>query len=649
MPQRTTAPFGSWKSPISSDLIVAGTTGLSEIVFDGSDMYWLEMRPREGGRSVIVRHTPDGQTEDVTPGAFNVRTRVHEYGGAPFTVHQGVVYFTNFEDQLVYRQTIGNTPVPLTEDSQLRFANFVPDRGRNSLYAIREDHSQSTQQAASALVRLGLDGTDHGLVLAEGNDFYASPTPSPDGQWLAWLTWNHPNMPWDGTELWLAPVLANGRLGASQLIAGGLEESIFQPSWSPNGTLYFVSDRTGWWNIYRWHNGSTEAVHPRPAEFGVPQWQLGMSTYAFDPQGDIWCLINERNHWQLAHLQPENGELRPINLPYSILYGLKIYGERLAMLAGSPAAPTVIAHYETSSQRLTVLAHASKDHFDPGYLSLPETIEFPTTGSTTAHGFYYAPINKEFKGEEGARPPLLVLSHGGPTSAAQASYNLGIQYWTSRGFAVLDVNYRGSTGYGSAYRRALNGQWGIVDVEDCIAGAQYLVARGDVDGAKLAIRGGSAGGYTTLVALTFYRLFAAGASHFGVADLEALAKDTHKFESRYLDRLVGPYPERADLYRARSPIHHTDKLSCPLILFQGLEDPVVPPNQAEMMVAAARQKGIPVAYVPFAGEQHGFRRAENIKRSLEAELYFYSRILNFPLAEPIEPVLIENLPLAHET
>lgn len=643
MPQRIAAPFGSWKSPISSDLIVAGTTGLSEIVFDGADIYWLEMRPREGGRSVIVRHTPDGHTQDVTPAPFNVRTRAHEYGGAAYTVDQGIVYFTNFADQRVYRQLIGDAPVPLTEDGQLRFANFVPDRGRHALYAIREDHSQSTQQAASALVRLGLDGTDHGIVLAEGNDFYASPTPSPDGQWLAWLTWNHPNMPWDGTELWLAPVLADGRLGSPQLIAGGLEESIFQPCWSPDGTVYFVSDRTGWWNLYRWRNGSTEAVHSRSAEFGIPQWSFGMSTYAFDHQGDIWCLVNERNYWQLAHLQPENGELRPISLPYSVLFGLKMHKGRLAMIAGSPTAPTVIVHYETSSQRLTVLAHGSQDHFDPGDLSLPETVEFPTTGDTTAHGFYYAPTNKEFEGKEGTRPPLLVLSHGGPTSASQASYNLGIQYWTSRGFAILDVNYRGSTGYGTAYRRALNGQWGIVDVEDCMAGAQYLVARGDVDGSKLAIRGGSAGGYTTLAAVTFHNLFAAGASHFGVADLEALAKDTHKFESRYLDRLVGPYPERADLYRARSPIHHTDKLSCPLILFQGLEDPVVPPNQAEMMVAAARQKGIPVAYVPFAGEQHGFRRAENIKRALEGELYFYSRIFRFPLSEVIEPVLIENL------
>lgn len=643
MTQRVSAPYGSWKSPVTPELIVAGTVSLGEVVYDGEDVYWLEMRPQQGGRYVIVRRTPDGQTQDVTPAPFNVRTRVHEYGGAAYTVHKGVVYFTNFADQLVYRQVVGEAPIPLTEDGRLRFANFVMDSHHNSLLAIREDHTESDQNAATSLVRLALDGTDEGQILAGGNDFYAAPAPSPDGQWLAWLTWNHPNMPWDGTELWLAEVNSDGTIGTPQFIAGGEDESVFQPAWSPDGTLYFVSDRTGWWNLYRWWNGQVEALRPQPAEFGITMWQLGASTYGFDTEGNIWCLFGERNTWQLAHLNTTTGAFTPISLPYTVLFGLKVHGNTMAFLGGSAAAPTVIALYHTKAQRLEVIAQSSPDQIDPGYLSIPETIEFPTTNDATAHGFYYAPTNNDFTGSGAERPPLLVFTHGGPTGASFASYSLGIQFWTSRGFAVLDVNYRGSSGYGTAYRRALNGLWGITDVDDCVAGAQFLVARGDVDGDRLAIRGGSAGGYTTLVALTMRDVFHAGASHFGVADLEALAKDTHKFESRYLDRLVGPYPERLDLYRERSPIYHADGLCCPLILFQGLEDKVVLPNQAEMMLAAALRKGIPVAYVPFAGEQHGFRRAENIKRALEAELYFYSRIFHFPLADEIEPVEIFNL------
>lgn len=643
MPQKTPAPYGSWKSPITSDLIVSGTISLGEVVLDGDDVYWLELRPQEGGRLVIVRRTPDGRTQDMTPPPFNVRTRVHEYGGASYTVDRGTIYFTNFVDQFVYRQKVGDVPVPLTENGAMRMANYVMDRGRNTLLAIREDHTHSQQQAAAALVRLALDGTDEGTILAGGNDFYATPALSPNGQWLAWLTWNHPNMPWDGTELWLAPVQADGQLGEARLVAGGQDESIFQPSWSPDGTLYFVSDRTGWWNLYRWQNETVEAICPKAAEFGMPQWLFGMSAYGFDSSGNIWCIVNERNICHLAQINVQTGTLLPISLPYSVLSNLHVQDDMVAFVAGSPVAPTVIALYDTRSRRLEILRHASQDQFDPGYLSLPEAIEFPTTREATAYGFYYAPTNKEFVGADDDRPPLLIFTHGGPTGSSMAVYNLSIQYWTSRGFAILDVNYRGSTGYGTAYRRALNDLWGIVDVEDCIAGAQYLVMRGDVDGNRLAIRGGSAGGYTTLVALTFHKVFHAGASHFGVADLEALAKETHKFESRYMDRLVGPYPERIDLYRARSPIHYTDQLSCPLILFQGMEDAVVPPNQAEMMFAAAKNKGIPVAYLPFPGEQHGFRRAENIKRALEAELYFYSRIFRFALADEIEPVEIWNL------
>jgi dipeptidyl aminopeptidase/acylaminoacyl peptidase len=426
-------------------------------------------------------------------------------------------------------------------------------------------------------------------------------------------------------------------------VAGGEDESIFQPEWSPDGVLYFVSDRTGWWNLYRWHDGQVEPLVEIEAEFGLPQWVFGMSTYAFESAGRIICVYTQQGTWHLASLDTATGKLDPIETPYTQLEELRAAPGRVVFLAGSPTEPVSIVQLDLATRQFEVLRRSSEMAIDPGYLSFPQEIEFPTEQGLTAHAFFYAPQNRDYVAPSGEWPPLLVIIHGGPTGATSSTLNLGIQYWTSRGMAVLDVNYGGSTGYGRAYRQRLNGQWGIVDVDDCVNGARYLVERGKVDGDRLAIRGGSAGGYTTLSVLAFRDLFKAGASYFGISDLEALAKDTHKFESRYLDRLVGPYPERRDLYRERSPIHFTHRLSCPMILFQGLEDKVVPPNQAETMFEAVRAKGLPVAYLPFEGEQHGFRRAENIKRALDAELYFYSRVFGFDLADPVEPVPIENL------
>ncbi len=482
-----------------------------------------------------------------------------------------------------------------------------------------------------------------GQVLVSGNNFYANPRLSPDGARLAWLTWNHPNMPWDGCELWAADVLADGTLDRAQLVAGGLDESIFQPEWSPDGVLHFVSDRTGWWNLYRWRAGSIEQLTDLPAEFGVPQWVFGMSTYAFASAERIICAYTQDGVWHLASLDTRTKALTPFDLPYTEVSNVCVGAGCAVFTAASPSQSAAIVRLDLGTGQVTVLRRSSDVAVDAGYLSTPQSIEFPTEGGLTAHGIYYPPTNRDFVAPAGERPPLLVLSHGGPTGATSTSLSLGMQYWTSRGFAVLDVNYGGSTGYGRAYRQRLDDAWGIVDVDDCVNGARYLVAQGLADERRLAIRGGSAGGYTTLAALTFRDVFRAGASHFGVSDLEALATDTHKFESRYLDRLVGPYPARRDLYIARSPIHFTDRLSTPIILLQGLEDKVVPPSQAEKMFAAVKAKGLPVAYVPFEGEQHGFRKAENIKRAMEAELYFYSRIFGFDLADPVEPVQIENL------
>jgi dipeptidyl aminopeptidase/acylaminoacyl peptidase len=635
--------YGSWKSPITSDLIVSETIGLGRIVLDGEDIYWSEMRPAEDGRYVVVRRTPDGQTTDVTPSPFNARTRVHEYGGGAFAVADGTVYFSNFVDQRLYRQHPGAQPQPIMPEAALRYADGVVDRRRGRMVCVREDHTAAGREAVNTLVSLDLTGDQETRVLVSGNDFYSSPRLSPDGSRMAWLTWNHPNMPWDGTELWVAELQAGGSLGRTERVAGGVGESIFQPEWSPDGVLYFVSDRTGWWNLHRWRDGRVEPLVEMEAEFGEPQWVFGISTYAFESAGRILCAYTRQGDWCLASLDTTTRTLEPIETPYSEIGGLRAGPGWVVFRAGSATEFASIVRLDLATGHFEVLRRSSEVVIDTGYLSAPQEIEFPTEHGLTAHAFFYPPQNRDYVGPPGERPPLLVISHGGPTSATSSTLNLSIQYWTSRGIAILDVNYGGSTGYGRAYRQRLGGQWGVVDVDDCVNGARYLVARGEVDGERLAIRGGSAGGYTTLCALTFRDVFGAGASYFGLSELEVFVGDTHKFESRYLDWLIGPYPECQALYRERSPIHFTDRLSCPVIFFQGLEDKVVPPNQAELMVEALRRKGLPVAYIPFEGEQHGFRRAENIKRALDAELDFYSRIFGFALADPVEPAPIENL------
>jgi dipeptidyl aminopeptidase/acylaminoacyl peptidase len=640
-----TAPYGSWKSPITSDLIVKESIGLTQLRLVDGDAYWIEMRPSESGRQVIVRHRDNGQRNDLTPPDFNARTRVHEYGGGDYVVDGESVYFSNFADQQIYRVSGDGQPEVVSrdcEDTRVRYADYVLDRSHQRLICVREDHRTDPHQPANEIVAVPLAGGES-AVLVSGNDFYSFPRVSPDGSRLAWLAWNHPNMPWDGCELWAGEIATDGSVVNQRTIAGGLNESIFQPQWSPEGRLYFVSDASGWWNIYRESPNGVENVCAMKAEFGAPQWIFGMSTYAFTSAEKIVCAFVEQGIWQLGEVDTLTGELKRIRTSFTDISSVHAMGSRALFRAGSPTQVLSIIDFDLTKGTSNILQCANKIQIDRDYISEPELIEFPTENGLTAHGFFYAPKNKDFAGPANEKPPLLVKSHGGPTAATYALLSFNIQYWTSRGIGVLDVNYGGSSGYGTAYRRRLNGAWGIVDVDDCVNGARFLADRGKVDGHRLMIDGGSAGGYTTLCALTFREAFKAGASHFGVSDLEALELDTHKFESKYSHSLVGPYPERRDLYIERSPLHFADQLSCPVIFFQGLEDKVVPPNQAEMMVDALRKKGVPVAYVAFAGEQHGFRKAENIKRSLDGELYFYSRVFGIELADEIEPVTIENL------
>jgi dipeptidyl aminopeptidase/acylaminoacyl peptidase len=646
----TIAPYGAWRSPISTQMLVKGAVRFGDVATDGDTVYWIETRPEEAGRCVIVRRTPDGKIEDMLPAPFNARTTVHEYGGGALAVADGTVYFTNYADQRLYKLAHGADPQAISAESKRRFADFVLDAPRNRLVAVCEDHSQNDHEPANHVVAVDLnDGKVTTLV--EGADFYSNPRISPDGKQLCWLEWHHPNMPWDGAELSVAPLAADGSLGSPRKVAGGNDESIFQPSWSPDGTQYFVSDRTNWWNLYRVVRGSSEATHvdivpvlPMDAEFGAPQWVFGTTTYGFQPNGAIIARYSQAGNWNVLRIDPKSGKSEPVNLPYSNVSSIDIASDHVFALAGSPTQPESLIDIDLTTGKSDVIRRSSSIEPDPTYTSIPQAIEFPTTGGKTAHAFYYPPANRDFAGPPGEAPPLLILIHGGPTSATAALFRLSTQFWTSRGFAVCDVNYGGSTGYGREYRNRLRDSWGVVDVDDAANAARFLADQGKADRNKLVIRGGSAGGYTTLACLTFSDAFRCGASSYGISDLALMAHDTHKFESRYLDRLVGPYPQEDARYKERSPIFHLEKFKRPVILLQGLEDKIVPPNQAEIILDSLKQRGVPVAYVPFAGEQHGFRKAENIIRAHEAELYFYGRILGFEPADKIEPVEIYNLP-----
>jgi dipeptidyl aminopeptidase/acylaminoacyl peptidase len=644
----TVASFGSWSSPITPQVVAGAGVGLQAPQPTAAGVCWIEGRPLEGGRYVLVRRTPDGRTVDVTPEGFNVRTRVHEYGGIAFLVDGQDVVFSNFADQRLYRQPLeGGEPRPITPEppspAAYRYADLERSPDGSLLFCVRERHEEDGVFNELAVLRS--DGSAPPRTVVEGNDFYSFPRVSPDGRYFAWTTWNHPNMPWDGTELWVADLSPDGDMSGARLVAGGASESIYQPAWSPNGVLHFVSDRTGWWNIYRERDGAVEPLMELEAEFGVPQWVLGTSTYAFMDEDHIACIYTVGGFGHLAVFDGSQRSLHDLDVPFTSfgVHTLRAEATRLHFVGSLATEASAVVELDAATGEITVLKRSMELELDRAFLSVPRAVDFPTEDEWVAHAIFYPPTNPDFDAPPGDRPPLLVLSHGGPTGRTQPLLNLEIQFWTTRGFAVVDVNYRGSTGHGRAYRDALKGAWGVADVEDCVNAGLFLADSGEADPGRLCIRGGSAGGYTTLCALTFRDEFAAGASYYGIGDLETMVRDTHKFESRYLDSLIGPYPEAFDLYRQRSPVHHVERMSTPVIILQGLEDEIVPPNQAEDMVAALRKNGIPFAYLAFEGEQHGFRKAETIERCQTAELYFYSKVLGFALGDPVEPVQIENL------
>jgi dipeptidyl aminopeptidase/acylaminoacyl peptidase len=642
--EKTTAPYGSWRAPVTAELLAAASVHLGFLHTTGKDVYWVEGRPLEQGRNVVVKHTPDGQIADVTPEDFNARTLVHEYGGGAYVVQEDTVYFSNFADQRLYRQAAGAAPVPITSEPatprSLRYADgrITPDG--HFLICVRERHAEKA--VSNELVALALDGSGEMRVIASGYDFYSNPRLSPDGRQLAWLCWQNPQMPWDGSEVWVADVRADATLDNARHVAGSATESLFQPEWSPDGVLHFVSDRTNWWNLYREVAGQVEAVAPLDAEFGQPQWVFGQSRYTFLPDGRIACIYSQHGLDHLGVIWPGSRRLEPVLCAYTALHWIGNDGERLWLIGGSPTSGSTVFALDLATGAVHAVKHGLHVEVDTAFFSVPQPIEFPTENGQTAHALFYPPHNPLYAVPPDERPPLLVLCHGGPTSATQAQLSLGVQYWTSRGFGLVDVNYGGSSGYGRDYRQRLNGNWGVVDVMDCINAARHLIDQGAADPQRVAIRGGSAGGYTTLRALTWKDFFAAGANYFGLAELEVFVDDTHKFEARYLDTLVGPYPACKDLYYERSPVNFVDNFNVPVIVFQGLEDKIVPPSQSEIIVQALKKKGVPHAYLAFEGEQHGFRKAESIIRCAEAELYFYGHVFGFTPADAIEPVPIES-------
>lgn len=637
------APYGAWRSSIRIDDVVGDVIMLGEPWVDGDDVFWVEGRPSEAGRRVLVRAAADGSTADLTPAPFNVRSRVHEYGGGSYVVVGGVIVFSDFGDGRLYRLDPGSdAAVAITPAGPWRYADLRPDLARRRFIAVREDHGSATEPT-NTIVAIPLDGGDP-TVLVAGPDFVAAPRPSPDGALLAWLEWDHPDMPWDATRLRVAPIAPDGSLGESTLAAGGPDESIAQPEWSPDGTLYLISDRSGWWNLYRLVEGPRlEPLAPMEAEFADPAWVFDQSSYGFLADGAIVAVARAEGRDHLFRIEPGNliGE---VETPFTEINSLRVGTSTVVAIAGAPGDQSVVARFDpVTLAPAGVLRRAGTMALDPASISRPESIEFPTSGGLTAHALYYPPTNPEFVGPDGEKPPLIVLTHGGPTSNVSTGLDLAKQLMTSRGIAIVDVDYGGSTGYGREYRRRLDGMWGVVDVDDCVAAARFLVERGDVDRDRLAIEGGSAGGYTTLAALAFRDVFAAGITHFGIGDLELLEVGSHKFESRYSRRLVGPYPEAADLYRQRSPVHFVDDISCPVLVLQGLDDKVVPPAQAEAIVAALASKGIPHAYLAFEGEGHGFRGADAIRRTIEARIAFLGQVFGFETADAIEPLDMPGL------
>jgi len=650
MKDQVIADYGNWPSPITPGSLVEGVRGIGSLQYDSGFVYWLESRPEEAGRQTIMRWHHESGAEEILPAPFNARSRVHEYGGTSYAVHGNVIWFSQFDDQRLYRMIPGGTPEPITAESSIngaiRFAACKPDISRNRLICVREDH-RAKGEPRNELVAVSMDGRDQeGEILFAQSDFVSAPQLSPDGSSITFVSWMHPNMPWDNTTLWSANFKQDGSLSDLTKHNSDTQESIIDPKWSDSGELYALTDRSNWWSLNRISRDTFEAIaHDEDeVEIGGPMWTLGASYYAFSTGNRAVSVMNRGGVEHLAILDLRGNGSTTIPIQGVTGIGSMILADDRVMAVLTYAnKPSELVSFTTDGTDISVIRTTSKSA-DPAWSSPYQLVTFPTgDGNAVAHGIYLPPQNPGVSAPAGQTPPLIVTVHGGPTGVSSPGYSLSQQFWTSRGFAILDLNYRGSTGFGREYRRALYGNWGVADVEDAVAGAKWLSDQKLADPARLIIRGGSAGGFTVLAAHAFHNTFSAGASHYGISDLTILAKETHKFESRYIDQVIGPYPEFKHVYQERSPINHLDNFNAPLIMLQGLDDKVVPPNQSEMIYEALKTRGVPTAYVSFEGEGHGFRKAENIVHAIQAELYFYSRVLNMPVADDLPALKIDNM------
>jgi dipeptidyl aminopeptidase/acylaminoacyl peptidase len=619
--------YGLWQSKITSDDLTVGSCRLSHLVCDGDDLYWSEGRPSEGGRTAIVKKTKN-EISDVITYPFSASSKVHEYGGGEFCVKNGFVYFVNKEDQAIYKTDGINAPVQLTPSDNRRYADLFVDVKRGQVVAVCETHEEGALEPKNSIVSIDCDATGSVKTLQEGADFYMSPKVSYGKNRICWVEWNHPNLPWDNTKLYIAKINEDGSLGEKKIIAGENGSSVVQPKWDREGNLYFVDDVSGWWNLYKWDGGaSVENVYSSKREFALPAWVFGQSTYGFDSKGNVITAYKRQGVSRLGILDVENKQMSKIDVDVTHIEKLVVCeNDDVYIIAGSGDCPLAVQKVLSDDEKLQIIKKQSDFELPKADVSYPQKLEFRNRDGNSCYGYLYLPTNSKYDVTTDELPPLLVKTHGGPTGATEAVFNLKIQYWTSRGFAVFDINYSGSTGYGTEYRKRLEGNWGVLDVDDCEDAVKFLADEKIIDRDKVAISGGSAGGYTTLCALTFTNSFKAGASYYGVSDVLSLMEETHKFEANYDVSMFGKENAK-EIMKKRSPINYTEKLSCPIIFFQGLKDSVVPPSQSVAMVNALKEKGIDTEYITYEEEGHGFRGAETIKSSIEAELNFFVKHL----------------------
>lgn len=639
--ERSVRAYGSWPSPITAGHVAAAGRKLTDVRVDRGAtvpaLYWIESRPDEAGRNTIMQRSDNGDAVSLLDAPMSARSAVHEYGGAAFTVHAGTVWFVNAADQAIWRRTTDGGLRALTDVSDSgQFADLQYDSAHDRLFVICETPRAGDEPRATVEV-VGADGAR--TVVARGHDFYASPRLSPAGDRLVWLAWDHPDMPWDASELWQAEIAADGRVGTPSCLWAPAQASLFGPVFDRSGRLHIVCDANDWWNIHRERDRGDgfEALTHESAEFGVPQWVFGQSTYTFTDDGRLIAMATRDGVWQIGEVDAVSGVFTPWPLEWNFYEQLRAFGDEVVVIAADARTPRQLISITRDLQ--TSVLRAGDGLPGEAALSAPEPVTWPTADGDRAHGLFYAPANARCTGPDDAAPPLILKCHGGPTGATSTALDARIQYWTSRGYALLDVNYRGSTGYGRAYRHKLTGAWGVADVADCVYGARHLADAGRIDGDRVLISGSSAGGYTVLCVLTFTDVAAAGASYYGIGDLTALMASTHKFESRYLHRLIGDAPQRL---AERSPLVHAEQLNCPVLFLQGLKDKVVPPDQAETMAAALRGRGVAVAHVTFAEERHGFRDAANIRTAIESERAFYTRVLDIPDVDDLIALTIDN-------